>query len=525
MMYNRREETVMKWKLIITILLLAGAVRAHAEVEQRLAHQIPVDSKEITAMEISRDGRFLACGVTEGGVYVRDTESGKQLLYLEHHKKAVSCLAFDSKAHYLVSGSHDEKIAVWDLLSGELVCRIDDFKDKVRHVEVSPGDNLLAACGSKKEINVWEFPSGSIKGKLRGHKKDVLLASFNAAGSHVISVGKDKLLIVWDLNTLAPVRRNEIHAQTMVNSGIDVTSAAFSADRDFLAVGISEHVLAKGGKQMKFRYNIAFYDWKNGALIKIIEGNAKTVDHLIITPDKEYAITDNVFSRNPQYSYWDIHDGVTAANHMMEGDISALTFSPNGEWLAAAWTKSVKDAESSINLWKVDGIAGYSSLVDTSMVPFSSGGFGSVITLSHPGNPLIRSGNPRTIAVLYFKSEGIQEGIARSTTHLLENRLLDSPYVTLLERNEIDAIIEELNYASSGLTDSQSLEIGKHLEAEHILLGRIDKMGNDLIINARLINVETRQNEGMREARCQNASLADIYEMIARLAPTIASSK
>jgi TolB-like protein len=511
----------MKLGAIITVLLLAGTV--HAQVEQSLERRIPVNSKKITAMEVSRDGRFLAYGLEEGGIFLQDIESGRQMLHLEHHKKAVSCLAFDSQAHFLVSGSHDKKIAVWDLLTGELARRIDDFKDKVGHVEVSPGDRLLAACGSKKEIHVWEFPSGSIRGKLKGHKKDVLLASFNAGGNHIISVGDDELLIVWDLNTLQQVRRNEIHARTMVNSGIDVTSAALSADREFLAVGISEHVLDRGGKRMKFSYNIAFYDWKNGALIKIIEGNEKPVEHLAITPNKEYAITDNMFARNPQYTYWDIHDGAAAGNHMIESGISALVFSLSGEWLAAAWTTSRKNAESSINLWRIEGIDGYTPLDDSTGLPPSSEGLGSVMTLSHPGNPLLRSGKSRKIAVMYFKSEGIQEGIARSTTHLMETRLIDSPYVTLLERNEIDAIIEELNYASSGLTDSQSLEVGKHLEAEYILLGRIDKMGNDLIINARLVDVETSENEGMREVRCRNASLGDIYEMIARLAPTIAS--
>jgi len=66
------------------------------------------------------------------------------------------------------------------------------------------------------------------------------------------------------------------------------------------------------------------------------------------------------------------------------------------------------------------------------------------------------------------------------------------------------------------------VEVGQHLNAEYILLGSINKLGNLLIITAKLVNVETAQIEGSREVQCSNATIETISDMVSILAPTIA---
>ena len=59
------------------------------------------------------------------------------------------------------------------------------------------------------------------------------------------------------------------------------------------------------------------------------------------------------------------------------------------------------------------------------------------------------------------------------------------------------------------------------MNAEYILTGSINKLGNLLIITAKLVNVQTAQIMGTREVQCSNATIETISDMVSELAPTI----
>ena len=124
--------------------------------------------------------------------------------------------------------------------------------------------------------------------------------------------------------------------------------------------------------------------------------------------------------------------------------------------------------------------------------------------------------------MMIFDSPGLGEDVARTTTYLLEGRLGNSPFVELIERNQIESVLEELRYQQTGLTTSNAVEVGQHLNAEYILIGSINKLGSLLIITAKLVNVETAQIEGTREVQCSNATIETISDMVSVVAPTIA---
>jgi len=381
----------------------------------------------------------------------------------------------------------------------------------------------LAASGNKNEIYLWEFPICTLKGKLKGHKKNVVAVAYNVNGDQLLSVGEDRQMIVWNVNTLQIMRKTSIEARTMKGSGIDIKSAAFSFDSHFAGVGIQEHMLAKGGRRMIFKYNLSFYDWKTGAEIETLEGNRKDVDFFAISPDKNYVITDNSTLRKNQLSFWNIQKGIIEQNYPIEGKISAVAFSEDGKWLAVGYQDADNKFKSYTNVWQLSGIEGFQRFASDQRVR-SSGttGFGAAMKLTTPEEPLIRFGERKRMAVMYFDNPGLSEDIARTTSYLLEGRLGNSPFVELIERNQIQKVVEELRYQQTGLTTSDAVEVGKHLNAEFILLGSINKLGSLLIITSKLVNVETAQIEGTREVQCSNATIENISEMVSLLAPTIA---
>ena len=512
----------MKLHRIMSILLLI-LPSCYAQFSLYLEQQIQVPTESVTCIQMSKDGRFLSYGDGSGKIYVWDIGAGRQLHILKEHRSQVNSIIFDSKSQRLISGGSDGKIIIWDLYSGRMNTLIKDFGSPIQTLDLTPDDRILAAAGRKKEVFLWEFPLGSMKGRLRGHKKNVVGCAFSVNGDQLLSVSEDRNMIVWNVNTLQLVRKTSIESRTMKGSGIDIISCAFSFDRNFVGIGVQEHVLAKGGRRMIFQYNLSFFDWRTGSEIETLTGNRKDIEFFTISPDKRYAITDNSTLRSNQLSFWNIQTGVVEQNYPIDGKISTMQISENGEWFAAGYKDPNQSFRCNINVWRLSGMDGYQRFASDQPVRSSGAtGFGASIKLTTPEAPLIQFGSHRRLAILYFDSPGLNEDIARTTTYLFEGKLGNSPFVELIERNQIENVLSELQYQMSGLTTSNAVEVGKHLNAEFVLLGSINKLGSLLIITAKLVNVETSQIEGTREVQCANATIENIADMVSVLGPTIA---
>ncbi|MBN2417598.1 hypothetical protein JXO52_17305 [bacterium] len=506
--------------VMLCLMILTGTVRAQFNLY--LEQQLPLRTRQVTAMQISKDGRFLACGTEEGGIIIRDIGAGRTIRTLDAHRSAVRSLLFDKGSQRLLAAGDDGRVTVWDLYSGAGELEIRDFGSRIREIALSPDDRMLAAAGDRKEVYVWEFPAGRLKATLKGHKKAVIAAAFSSDGDQLFSIGEDRQMIVWDVNTLEPVRKNSIEARTISGSGIDIKSADFSADRSFAGIGIEEHILAKGGRGMIFKYNLTFIGWNTGAEIETLQGNRKNIDFFLISPDRKYAVTDNSTLQNNRISFWNIENGVIEQNYPVSGALTALAIAENGRWLAGAYHDAVDNRLCHVDIWQISGMQGYERFATGQKLDVKENrGFGASIKITTPTEPLIGQGARRRLAVMSFDSRGLEDDVALTTSYLLESKLGNSSAVELIERNQIDKVLEELKYQQTGLTTSDAAAVGQQLNAEYILIGSINKLGNLLIITVKLVNVETSQIEGTREVQCANATIETISDMVAALAPTI----
>lgn len=505
-----------KYILVSALILLAAS--AVAQPRLSFHNSVDLESMEITSLAFSGDERYLAVGTVEGNIFLLDVESATVLRQLSFRDKAISALIFDSKNERLISGSKDKKIAIWDVETGDRLSVIEKPKLAATALALSPDDKVLVACGNKKELYSWDLPSGHFRGELKGHKKDVLFVVFGRDSDQLLSVGKDKKMIFWDLGSLQSQRVSEISVQTMNNSGLDVTAATCSSDRQIIAVAVQEHALDKGGRSMRFERSVAFFDWATGSKVKVITGNQKDMDVIRLTPQSMYVVGDNSSLQDFQLSFWDLESGVIETNTKLDKALTCFDLSGPGRWLASSSTTTKVPAKSNVTLWATSGIAGSAEL------DWSPDILRKVITLND-SLPILSSGQARPLAVLYFGANNVEESIGRSTAILLESRLFDSPHIKLLERNQIDKIVDELDLQQSGLTVSKGIAIGKLIDAELILLGSVDKLDRELHITARLVEVNSGEVLGIREVTCSNASPADISDMVQRLAPAIAGMR
>ena len=93
------------------------------------------------------------------------------------------------------------------------------------------------------------------------------------------------------------------------------------------------------------------------------------------------------------------------------------------------------------------------------------------------------------VAVFDFENNGLNDAQVRQVTSRLESELEKAGGLTIVERKQINDLLEEKKLQMSGIVDDDLVEIGSMLGATHILKGSVGKMtDNYYTITAKLIN-------------------------------------
>jgi hypothetical protein len=126
-----------------------------------------------------------------------------------------------------------------------------------------------------------------------------------------------------------------------------------------------------------------------------------------------------------------------------------------------------------------------------------------------------------TIAVLDFiASAGISPNAAPTITNVFRSALIETDKYAVLERSDMQSILEEQAFALSGVCNSAecAVEIGQLLSAEKIILGDIGKIGQAYSINLRLVDVSTGKIDKSLDERFEGSAedLIDLFKVMAQ---------
>ncbi len=132
----------------------------------------------------------------------------------------------------------------------------------------------------------------------------------------------------------------------------------------------------------------------------------------------------------------------------------------------------------------------------------------------------------RTIAVLYFDNNSLakktdMEPLRKGLADMLITELGKISQLQVVERNQLQQILEEMKLAQSGLiTGKTGQEIGKMLGAQNLLFGSYMLMlDNKLRIDVRMVQVETGVTVKAEEV---TGAPKDLYKLLAGLVVKIA---
>ncbi|NBF40977.1 MAG: hypothetical protein GVY14_11220, partial [Spirochaetes bacterium] len=84
------------------------------------------------------------------------------------------------------------------------------------------------------------------------------------------------------------------------------------------------------------------------------------------------------------------------------------------------------------------------------------------------------------------------EGLGSALSEMLVTAVANSPAVTVIERSQVETVLEESRFQLSGVTSTEdSIEIGNILNAEIIILGSVSRFGERIELDVRVIRLET----------------------------------
>jgi len=502
-------------KIIIIMLaaasLLAAAAHPGRAVGLYLERSIRAVGGRITAIAACPEGATALYGTSEGSLVLVDLATGEETVLFNAGGREITAVA--ASPGNLFAALAAKGSSVWLIDVGQRAPRgeLKDAKGRIGVLAFSADGRHLAAGGEKKEIAVWEIPSGQLRSKLKGHSGEVLAISFGEADRTVISAGRDKKMIVWDAASSKALRKYDLEAGTIAGSGMDVTAAAVSADRLFLAAAIEEHILKKGGQGMIFKYHLAFFDVSKGVLLKTLADNVRKIEDVALYPGNCFAAFDNSTLQESSIAMRNIESGDLDLVYPVSPACRMVEFSADGRWLAGASEKQGGDGEAMLFVWKVDY-----------QMP-ASGCFSGRIRLASEADPILKKGAPRIAAVLPFATGAGDEQLGSAAGNFMESRLSGVPGLKLIERARVGEIIKELELQKSGLVDrGMAVRAGKLLGAALMITGNIDRAGADLVVSARVIDVATGEILGTRQVHCGQCGADDIFDAIDMLARTIA---
>jgi WD40 repeat protein/serine/threonine protein kinase len=287
-----------------------------------------VQKGKIGSTALSPHGdRIVTAGLEDNTAKVWDSASGRELLTLTGHTKAVVCTTFSPDGKRIITGSMDETVRVWDAADGRELLTLKASTNGVWCVAISPDGQRLAAGGNDSLARVWSLPSGHELMTLAGSSNVVMGLAFSPDGQR-LATGGDQTIKLWDAITGQNLLTLQGHSNL-------VASVAFSPDGKHLASGSADQT-------------VRIWDTTTGKELRTLKGHTDLVMSVAFSPDGR-RIVSACLDRTAKI--WDTSTGQelkTLVGHT-EGGTSAV-FSADGQRVfTASFDKTVRVWDASEN--------------------------------------------------------------------------------------------------------------------------------------------------------------------------------
>ena len=192
-----------------------GKVIIWDETTGRVIKEIKAHRQPVFDIELSHDGKLLACTAWDGVISLWNTDTWERYNYIYNEGASTYVLGFTENDAYLVVGMLDKTLKLWEVETKRFVKEFVGHTDNVTSIQVVGHEILTTSWDGS--IILWDLYSGLIKQRFFS-KRPVFGGIIR--GDQIITAGADRLVSFWNKGSGRLVSTLSGH-QAEIN-GIDI---------------------------------------------------------------------------------------------------------------------------------------------------------------------------------------------------------------------------------------------------------------------------------------------------------------
>ncbi len=182
-----------------------GVIGVMDLVDMAVRKHVKLSDKSVRSLDISRDGKHLAVGLSDASVRILDRETMTPLHSFLSHTSSVFSVTYSPDGHFLLSAGRDARLKVWDIRNNyAMVEDVVAHMYAINHIAFSPEGHMFATCSMDKSIKLWDAASFRLlkvidRSRHAGHGTSVNKLLWSSHQNLLISASDDRMISVWDI--------------------------------------------------------------------------------------------------------------------------------------------------------------------------------------------------------------------------------------------------------------------------------------------------------------------------------------
>ncbi|KAJ3100437.1 POC1 centriolar protein A [Phlyctochytrium planicorne] len=222
-------------------------------------------TRNVSAVSVSMDGRWIVSGGHDRAVRVFDAETGMLSRTLEGHLDQVWNVTCSADGRWIVSGGADEMVKTWDAGTGKCLRSGKGKTWGVNALAMTADGSRIVSVSTDKTVIVRDAREGETVWTLKGHQGGVCGVCVSPDGNYIVSCGEDRTIRVWDMGTGRGVRTLEGHANV-------VNAVCVSPDGRWIVSGSKDTT-------------VRVWELETGKCVQVLEGHVNSVNCVAVSPD------------------------------------------------------------------------------------------------------------------------------------------------------------------------------------------------------------------------------------------------